>query len=72
MLALHSRTEISLILQEFTEKLANFLSGGCQHLAPLKAWRDTYGASSFPNVHLLIASILSVQVHAATDRESRD
>jgi|SoiMetStandDraft_2_1073263.scaffolds.fasta_scaffold1383998_1 hypothetical protein len=32
MPALHSRTEISLILQEFTEKFANFLSGGYQNL----------------------------------------
>lgn len=33
MLALHSRTEISLILQKLTAKLTNLLSGGYQNLA---------------------------------------
>jgi hypothetical protein len=42
MPALRSRTEISLILQKLTEKLANFLSGGYQYLRPKGVARYTW------------------------------
>jgi hypothetical protein len=71
MLALHSRTEISLILQKLIEKLTNPLSGGYQNLSRPNGVARYIRLELFPE-RSSIASILSVQMRAAPDRESRD